>query len=145
MNTKKPTSSGLLAMVSLLLAVFCFQGQAAGQVLTGITPSTWAVSSHTDQASNQTYNQESLVKLTDSRVSWGPAEDQMMEFDIEAANGLWDKQSNLGKLNLTVRAEGVAGDFTIEGTRDKITITIDLSFGNGASKLQLNVSQVSYP
>lgn len=110
-----------------------------GQVLDSITPSTWSVSGHSDIDNGKDYTKTSVVELSSSQLKWGA-----LPFAITGSSGSWDKQTNIGKIDLSVTMDTSSGTVTIKGDNTGITILLDLIHENGSSKLLLQVNNVEY-
>ncbi len=135
--------TGKSIIIILAFTVGC-SAIAMAQGVQDIAPSTWQISKHTDLNNGTTYQQASLVQINPDKIMWGATADEMMEFAILAANGNWDRTTNIGKVLLTIAADNLTGEALLEGTSNGITITFTLEGDNADSRVELVVDKVEF-
>ena len=137
-TTMKIKNIRSLLLIMLIPAIAIAQNDLQGKT------TNWNISEQTDLSSGNTIQQVSIVQVSDSVVVWGPSVEDGFPMSVTNISGNWDANTNLGNVTYSLQFEDGSGEAVLSGTGNDQIITLDLTFVNGSSRINLKADSITY-
>lgn|GEM_PF-5260198 len=128
----------------LVLAIFFLPLTLLAQNgLTGKT-SLWHAVTNTDKDTKQSFDTNTIIRLTNEEIGIGPSENELVPMNIRSSSGHWNTTKNIGKATYEVAFADATGRVIFFGSKNKIYVQVELTMGNGTTISRYGIDKITY-